>query len=114
MKLRRPSEFSEVFARANLVFRGQRLELRVLRRDLSVSGARLGLVMAKRYAKNAVLRNLLKRLAREAFRRALPSLPSVDIVCRLAKKPLMTSMQDFKRSCRLEMDGLFARVGARS
>lgn len=91
--------------------RGQTIELRVLRRISPIpSESRLGLVMAKRYAKHAVLRNLLKRLIREAFRSALPNLPSVDIVCRLTKSPLITSRQDFKRLSRQEMDGLFARV----
>ncbi|MDP2751854.1 MAG: ribonuclease P protein component [Rhodocyclaceae bacterium] len=106
-KLRRPSEFASVFANSSSL-RGQTIELRVLRTERSTP--RLGLVMAKRYAKNAVLRNLLKRLAREAFRKALPVLPSVDLVCRLVKKPLISSTRVFKQHCRHEMDGLFARV----
>jgi ribonuclease P protein component len=42
--------------------------------------ARLGLAISKRCSKRAVDRNRIKRLAREAFRRARPDLPPVDIL----------------------------------
>lgn len=42
--------------------------------------ARLGLAISKRCSKRAVDRNRIKRLAREAFRRARPALPPVDIL----------------------------------
>ncbi len=48
-------------------------------------GARLGLVVARKLARRAVTRNLVKRLAREAFRRAWLSLPSCDVVLRLVR-----------------------------
>jgi ribonuclease P protein component len=41
---------------------------------------RLGLVVPKRLARRAVLRNRIKRLHREAFRRRRCQLPTLDIV----------------------------------
>ena len=50
-------------------------------------GARLGLVVAKRFLRRSVDRNLVKRLARENFRQLRPRLRSNDFVLRLATKP---------------------------
>ena len=46
---------------------------------------RLGLVIPKKLARHAVVRNLIKRQVRESFRLRLPLLPNVDVVVRLAK-----------------------------
>lgn len=45
--------------------------------------ARLGVVVAKKLAKRANVRNLLKRIARELFRRHRAELPAHDLVVRL-------------------------------
>ncbi len=45
--------------------------------------ARLGVVVAKKLAKRANLRNLVKRIARETFRRHREVLPAMDLVVRL-------------------------------
>ena len=45
--------------------------------------ARLGVVVAKKLAKRANTRNLVKRIARECFRRNRVVLPAVDMVVRL-------------------------------
>jgi len=50
-------------------------------------GARLGLVVGKRLVKSAVRRNLIKRLARERFRRRREGLGSCDVVLRLSARP---------------------------
>jgi ribonuclease P protein component len=50
-------------------------------------GARLGLVVAKRHLRRAVDRNLVKRLAREAFRARRGEWPCCDFIVRLAAKP---------------------------
>jgi ribonuclease P protein component len=52
-----------------------------------VPGARLGLVVAKRFLRRSVDRNLLRRLAREQFRLLRSQLRSSDFVLRLAVKP---------------------------
>ena len=49
---------------------------------------RLGLVIPKKQARKAVLRNAVKRQARELFRRRQASLPAVDVVLRLARPPV--------------------------
>lgn len=46
--------------------------------------ARLGVVVAKRLAKRANLRNLVKRIVREQFRKNRASLPAFDLVVRLS------------------------------
>ncbi len=51
-------------------------------RPNQISHARLGIVVAKRYAPRAVTRNTIKRVTREMFR--LSSLPAVDYIIRLS------------------------------
>ena len=45
--------------------------------------ARLGVVAAKKLARRANVRNLVKRIARENFRCLRASLPALDLVVRL-------------------------------
>lgn len=52
-------------------------------RPNELAEARLGVVVAKRLAKRANVRNLVKRIVREQFRRNRATLPAVDIVMRL-------------------------------
>jgi ribonuclease P protein component len=49
--------------------------------------ARLGVVVAKRLVRRAVDRNLLRRLARENFRKVRTGLDSRDLVLRLVLNP---------------------------
>lgn len=53
-------------------------------RPNETSEARLGVVVAKRLAKRASVRNLVKRIVREQFRKRRADLPPVDIVMRLS------------------------------
>ena len=53
-------------------------------RPNELSHARLGVVVAKRLAKRANVRNLVKRIVREQFRKRRAGLPAVDIVMRLS------------------------------
>ncbi len=52
-----------------------------------VTGARLGLVVAKRLLRRSVDRNLIRRLARECFRKMRCQLPARDFIVRLGSKP---------------------------
>jgi len=58
--------------------------LTVLAQKKGLSGARLGLAIAKKNVKRAVKRNLIKRVVRESFRRQKERLSGYDfvILCR--------------------------------
>lgn len=112
-RLRQPQQFSAVFA-SRRVLRSAHFELRY--QPSAETTARLGLVIAKRFARRAVLRNLLKRLAREAFRQLRPQLGSFDIVLRLTRAPTLdlaadvVTCRDRRRVWRQEIEALLARL----
>ena len=72
--------------------------------------ARLGLVIAKRFAPLAVTRNALKRVIREAFRARRQALPARDYVVRLQGKVAPVSLTELKRAARAEVDAHFERI----
>ncbi len=88
--------------------RGNRFDLHYIAG--TEAGARLGLIIAKRLARRAVQRNLLKRLAREAFRHARPTLPVYDLVLRLAKPPGDRLDAESRRTWRADIEQLLARL----
>ena len=106
-RLRRPAEFAAVMASRKRL-RSERFELRF--RNNNGPSARLGLIVAKRLARRAVLRNLLKRLIREAFRTMRPQLSANDLVFRLTKAVVATGSVDRNQRAawRAEIDGLLA------
>lgn len=76
--------------------------------------ARLGVVVAKRFAPRAATRNTIKRVTRELFRQT--GLPAIDCVVRLAK-PVNTkdgpaTTAKLKTALRLELTRLFAAQAA--
>lgn len=79
-RLRKTDEYSSVFA-FRRVFRGRYFMLHY--RPNEISTARLGLVVAKRLAKRASQRNLVKRIVREQFRQRRAELDAVDVIVRL-------------------------------
>lgn len=81
-RLRQPAQFKALTAHAQRR-RGVVFELRY--RTNETTNARLGMVIPKRLARRAVLRNLVKRQVRESFRTCLPALPHIDILVRLVK-----------------------------
>jgi len=56
-------------------------------RPNGLSLARIGIVAGKRIAPRAVDRNRVKRLVRQAFRKARQGLPGMDIVVQLRRAP---------------------------
>lgn len=86
-RLTKTDEFSSVFGfRKALKSKHFLLHYR-LRSVEEVPGARLGLVVAKRFLRRSVDRNLVRRLARENFRLMRCKLASRDLILRLAAKP---------------------------
>lgn len=80
-RLRKTDEYSSVFA-FRRVLRGRFLSVHY--RPSGLATARLGVVVAKRLARRAVLRNLVKRICREVFRTRREALPCLDLVVRLS------------------------------
>lgn len=72
--------------------------------------ARLGLIIAKRFAKRAVTRNTVKRVIREAFRLRRPALPAKDYVFRLQTRLDPQSLTQLKQLVRLEVNQLLDQV----
>ena len=112
-RLRTATDFSRVFS-VRRVLRGVVFDLHYHSRNPAVSaepsGARLGIVIAKKLANRAVQRNLLKRLARESFRLARSGLPPCDLVLRLAK-PAGTSLDlTARQTWRADIDHLLNRL----
>lgn len=114
LRLRAAAEFSEVFA-ARKVLRGACFALHYRPNPNNEPHARLGLVIPKKQARAAVLRNAIKRQARELFRLRRAGLPPFDLVLRLAK-PVGSSAAGHpidprsKAAWRVEIVGLFDQL----
>lgn len=74
-KLTRPGEFQRAL-------RNRRVISDRYFRVFTISGEqpRLGMVVSRRVSPKAVVRNRIRRLIRESFRRARPHLPALDFV----------------------------------
>lgn len=73
-------------------------------------GARLGLIIPKRFAARAVTRNTIKRIIRETFRHKRAHLPDADYVFRLHGKVPLVSLTALKQLVRDEADTLLSRA----
>lgn len=102
-RLCKTDEYSSVFA-FRKVLRGRFFALHY--KPSGGTGARLGVVVAKKLAKRAVLRNLIKRMAREHFRHAREMLPCHDLILRLNAPARAVSKADL----RTDMAALFRRL----
>lgn len=71
--------------------------------------ARLGVVVAKKLAKRANVRNLVKRIVRERFRRLRVTLPPYDLVVRLHAPVAEASRADIARDL-LQLFGRLPRT----
>lgn len=111
-RLHRPSEFA-------LALKGKRLARGALfvissprqyPAEPSLTTARLGLVVAKRFAARAVTRNAVKRVIREAFRLRRHQLPPRDLVFRLQARLPDQSLTLLKQQVRQEVDHLLDQI----
>lgn len=80
-RLRKTDEYSSVFA-FRRALKGRFFTVHY--RPSALPSARLGVVVAKRLARRAVERNLVKRITREIFRMHRTPLPCLDLVVRLS------------------------------
>ncbi len=78
--------------------------------DAGLACARLGLVIAKRFAAKSVTRNAIKRVIREAFRQKRHELPARDLVFRLHSKVAPSTLTELKKRVRGEIDVLLGRA----
>ena len=112
-RLHRPSEFA-VALKGRRLARGAFFILSAAAPvDLprgQAAQARLGMVIAKRFAAHASTRNALKRVIRESFRHRRLQLPPQDYVLRLHSKIAPQSLTALKRLARAEVDAHFSRV----
>lgn len=113
-RLHSPSEFAAVFsgrrASRGALFSLHQSNFKSIDAQANSCTARLGLVIAKRFAVRAVTRNTIKRVAREAFRHRRHELPTRDYVIRLHAKVAPCSLNQLRKQVRLEIDGLFDRL----
>ncbi len=109
-RLHKPQEFSAVMA-ARRVVRGELFDLHY---SLASEGgaSRLGLIVPKRLARTASLRNAIKRQGREAFRLVAVEISPCDLVVRL-RRPLkgVNARDDIQRRVwRRELGDLLKRL----
>lgn len=105
-RLHTPADYAQVFAYRR-VLKGRWFNLHY--RPNGLDTARLGFVVARKLARRAVLRNLLKRIARDVFRRRRDTLPPVDVVLRLAAGPGEAT----RMALRAEFESLLDRIPRR-
>jgi len=79
-------------------------------RKTNISQARLGLIVAKRFAPKAVTRNTIKRVIRESFRQRKHQLPPKDFVFRLHSPIGDVSLRQLKKLVRNEVNSLLDKV----
>jgi ribonuclease P protein component len=97
-RILKTDEFSSVF-RLRPVKRTEHFAL--YQQSNALGHARLGVVVAKRLAQRAVTRNMIKRIAREIFRRSDST--STDCIIRLTN-PLMSRKQSASsKSCKIAL-----------
>jgi ribonuclease P protein component len=82
-KLIKTDEFSSVFNFRKRIFANY---IAIHYQPNALVTARLGLVVGKKIAKNAVQRNYMRRVLRECFRLQQHDIPAVDLVIRVQKK----------------------------
>lgn len=112
-RLHCPKEFSRVFSSRLAVRLGQDAPFVVHYRLLNNGElSRLGIVVPKRYAKAATLRNAIKRQGREAFRLMADELPPCDLVLRLTRALDGIKSRDPRehKEWRMVMDNLLKHI----
>ncbi|HLS22252.1 MAG TPA: ribonuclease P protein component [Paenalcaligenes sp.] len=110
VRLRRPSEFRHAFS-GRRISRGGLLAVHTPKQsDPNQDSARLGIIVAKRFAPRAVTRNTIKRMIREHFRLKRTQLPPVDLVIRLHRAVPHGSLRQLKQHLGKELHWHFRKI----
>ncbi|MDK9702092.1 MAG: ribonuclease P protein component [Sulfuritalea sp.] len=109
-RLHRPEEFLAVMA-VRRVVRGQSFDLHYRGTDAGAC-VRLGLIVPKRLARAASLRNAIKRQGREAFRLMAVQIPPCDLILRLTRpiKNVRAADVEQRKVWRSEIETLLKRL----
>ncbi len=105
-RLRQPPEFQAAFAEGGRLH-GDCFRLHV--RPLPSGRARLGVSVSRRVDLRAVVRNRIKRLARDVFRHAAPRLAPGDYVLVAKREAALAVRAGNAAAVRKELRRLFAR-----
>ena len=97
-RILKTDEFSSVF-RLRPVKRTEHFAL--YQQSNALGHARLGIVVAKRLAQRAVTRNMIKRIAREIFRRSEST--STDCIIRLTNSLMSRKQSASSKSCKIAL-----------
>ncbi|MYN12599.1 ribonuclease P protein component [Pusillimonas sp. TS35] len=114
-RLHRPSEYASAL-KGRRVARGALFVVTTPRGTPAQSAtgaepqARLGMIIAKRFAVRAVTRNAIKRVLREAFRHKQHRLGGIDLVFRLHTRVAPASLAELKKQVRAEADALLDKA----
>lgn len=84
LRLLTPEQFTFVFQQS---VKASRPEISIIARANHLGFSRLGLTIAKKHVKRAVVRNRIKRVCRDYFRRNQHTLPAMDFIV-IARKGL--------------------------
>ena len=98
-------EFSSVFS-FKRVLRGRIFNLHYLPNNQAAS--RLGVIVAKKFAKKSTSRNFIKRVVREDFRRNVDFFGAFNIIIRLTADPSLFS----RKALHEDLENLFIRLSA--
>ncbi|MGQ0658476.1 MAG: ribonuclease P protein component [Chromatiales bacterium] len=104
-RLLRPEQFKRVYASRLRAVEGA-VRVACVRNGQPL--ARLGVAIGRRSVASAAVRNRLKRLARETFRRQQAPLAGLDLVLTVEPQAVSLRNRDFV----LVLQRLFAKIGA--
>lgn len=107
-RLLQPAEFQRIFDNGR---RSRDRYFTVLFCENDLTHARLGLAISRRRVRRAAARNRLKRLVRESFRCATPSLPALDIVVMAGSEAPAATNQELFASLASHWSGIAPRSG---
>ncbi|WP_198246875.1 ribonuclease P protein component [methane-oxidizing endosymbiont of Gigantopelta aegis] len=109
LRLRTANDYKKVFSNAK---RSTDRYFTVLAIENNLGHPRLGLAIAKKNIKKAVIRNILKRAARESFRLQQHKLKNIDFVVLARKDSATASSEQLRKSLEKHWRKLNKQLGS--